>query len=76
VSLIVLLIVAIVGMAGAAVVALSLGTALRRSKSQDEDEARLVRLGAIHSPTGTPFFSDHKAALDLTDEIHDVERGA
>jgi hypothetical protein len=75
VSLILLLIIAIVGMAVAGVVALSLGTALRRSKSQDDDEARLARLGAMRSPTGKPFFSDRKAALDLSDEIHDVERG-
>ena len=71
-----ILIIAIVGMAVAAVGALSLGTALRRSKSQDDDEARLARLGALKSPTGQPFFADRKAALDLSDEIHDVERGA
>ena len=71
-----ILIIAIVGMAIAAVGALSLGTALRRSKSQDDDEARLARLGELKSPTGKPFFADRKAALDLSDEIHDVERGA
>ena len=71
-----ILIIAIVGMAVAGVVALSLGTALRRSKSQDDDEARVARLGAMKSPTGKPFFADRKAALDLSDEIHDVERGA
>ena len=71
-----ILIIAVVGMAGAAVVALSLGTALRRSKSQDDDERRVARLGAIESPSGKPFFPNRKAALDLSDEIHDVEQGA
>lgn len=74
--MVLILIIAVVGMAIAAVVALSLGTALRRSKSQDDDEARLARLGSIESPSGRPFFADRNAALDLTDEIHDVERGA
>ena len=30
----------------------------------------------MKSPSGKPFFPDRKAALDLSDEIHDVERGA
>jgi hypothetical protein len=71
-----ILIIVVVGMGIAAVVALSLGTALRRSKSQDDDEARLARLGEIESPTGKPFFADRDAALDLSEKIHDVERGA
>ena len=71
-----ILIIAVAGMAVAGVVALSLGTALRRSKSQDDDEARLARLGAMKSPSGKPFFADRNSALDLSDEIHDVERGA
>ena len=74
-SLILILTIAVAGMAIAAVGALSLGTALRRSKSQDDEEARLARLGAVKSPTGKPFFPNRKAALDLSDEIRDVERG-
>ena len=75
-SLILIMIIAIVGMAAAGVVALSLGAALRRSKSQDDDEDRMARLGAMKSPSGKPFFADRKSALDLADQIHDVERGA
>jgi prepilin signal peptidase PulO-like enzyme (type II secretory pathway) len=71
-----ILIIAVAGMAVAGVVALSLGTALRRSKSQDDDEARLARLGAMRGPSGQPFFADRKSALELSEEIHDVERGA
>jgi len=68
-----ILIIAIVGMGAAAVVAVALGKALRRSSSQDDDEARMARLGGIVSPTGTPFFADRKAALDLAEDIRDME---
>ena len=71
-----ILIIAVVSVGTAALVAVALGRTLRGSSVQDLDEARLARLGAIQSPSGKPFFPNRKAALQLADEIHDVEQGA
>ena len=70
-----ILIIAVIGMGTAAVVALALGKTLRGSSIQDLDESRLAQLGEIHSPSGKPFFPNRTAALELADEIHDVEQG-